>query len=117
MTEATRRTLGSTCEPGACECVHALHACRGGVGGTVPASVEELRVVHETRDHSSLASTAPGGKLQEVADRYALETGVVIEELVGDVLSDGAASDVELAAFAPVLHAALRDVLAVAMRE
>ncbi|WP_258036711.1 hypothetical protein [Streptomyces sp. SM10] len=42
---------------------------------------------------------------------------MAVEGLVGDVLSDGTASDVELAAFAPVLHAALRDVLAIAMRE
>lgn len=74
-------------------------------------------MINENRDHASFASTAPGGKLQEIADRYALETGAVVEDLVGHLLSDRAASDVELAAFAPALHAALRDVLAVAMRE
>ncbi|MFF3299969.1 hypothetical protein [Streptomyces sp. NPDC002908] len=74
-------------------------------------------MVHELCGHLSLASTAPGGKLQEIADRYALETGAVVEDLVGSLLGAGMASDAELAAFAPVLHAALRDVLAVASRE
>ncbi|MFF4573552.1 hypothetical protein [Streptomyces sp. NPDC001410] len=49
----------------------------------------------------------PGGFLEVLADARALETAAVLVAVVGAVLEAGEASDVELAAFVPPLHAAL----------
>ncbi|MGW2747578.1 hypothetical protein [Streptomyces sp. NPDC001450] len=49
----------------------------------------------------------PGGLLESLADARALETAAVLVAVVGAVLEAGEASDVELAAFVPPLHAAL----------
>lgn len=55
----------------------------------------------------AFASTRPGGFLEALADEHALETAAVLVAVVGAVLEGGEASDAELAAFVPPLHAAL----------
>ncbi|EST31593.1 hypothetical protein [Streptomyces roseochromogenus] len=49
----------------------------------------------------------PGGLLEALADAQALETAAVLVAVVGAVLEAGEASDLELAALVPPLHAAL----------
>ncbi|MEU5534682.1 hypothetical protein [Streptomyces sp. NPDC020362] len=49
----------------------------------------------------------PGGLLESLADAHALEAAAVLVAVVGAVLEAGEASDAELAAFVPPLHAAL----------
>ncbi|MFC5956729.1 hypothetical protein ACFP51_20300 [Streptomyces pratens] len=51
-----------------------------------------------------------------MADVTALETATVITALVGEILAAGKASDAELSAFVPALHAALAEVTEVAAR-
>jgi len=60
--------------------------------------------------------TAPGGALERMADRTALETAAVVTRLVGEALEAGKATDAELAAFVPVLLAALQELTEVAAR-
>jgi len=60
--------------------------------------------------------TAPGGALERMADTTALETAAVVATLVGEVLEAGKASDAELAAFVPVLLAALQELTGVTAR-
>lgn len=57
----------------------------------------------------SLAVTQPGGLLEELADVQALRAATVLVTVVGAVLEVGKASDAELAAFVPPLHAALEE--------
>ncbi|MGW2703529.1 hypothetical protein [Streptomyces sp. NPDC001340] len=64
--------------------------------GVDPATGKEAFVV-----------TRPGGFLEALADAHALEASAVLVALVGAVLEAGEASDAELAAFVPPLHAAL----------
>ncbi|MEW2247031.1 hypothetical protein AB0907_06765 [Streptomyces sp. NPDC006975] len=66
--------------------------------GVDPATGKEAFVVAE-----------PGGFLEALADRYALETAAVLVAVVGAVLEEGRASDMELAAFVRPLHAALEE--------
>ena len=49
----------------------------------------------------------PGGFLEALADAHALGSAAVLVAVVGAVLEAGKASDAELAAFVPSLHAAL----------
>ncbi|GAA2482414.1 hypothetical protein [Streptomyces longisporus] len=49
----------------------------------------------------------PGGFLEALADARALESAAVLAAVVGAVLEAGKASDAELAALVPPLHAAL----------
>jgi hypothetical protein len=49
----------------------------------------------------------PGGCLEALADAHALESAAVLAAVVGAVLDAGLASDAELAALVPPLHAAL----------
>ncbi|MEU6143179.1 hypothetical protein ABZ848_22775 [Streptomyces sp. NPDC047081] len=51
----------------------------------------------------------PGGFLESLADAHALEAAAVLTAVVGAVLEAGEASDAELAALVPPLHAALDD--------
>ncbi|MFD9318145.1 hypothetical protein ACFWDQ_10630 [Streptomyces sp. NPDC060053] len=51
----------------------------------------------------------PGGMLEELADAHALKAAAVLVTVVGAVLDGGRASDTELAAFVPSLHAALEE--------
>jgi hypothetical protein len=51
----------------------------------------------------------PGGFLEELADVHALKAAAVLVTVVGAVLEGGRASDAELAAFVPSLHAALEE--------
>lgn len=51
----------------------------------------------------------PGGFLEELADAHALKAAAVLATVVGAVLEGGEASDAELAAFVPSLHAALEE--------
>ena len=51
----------------------------------------------------------PGGYLEALADAHALESAAVLAAVVGAVLDAGQASDAELAALVPPLHAALDD--------
>ncbi|MDX2938503.1 hypothetical protein [Streptomyces ipomoeae] len=57
----------------------------------------------------ALAITRPGGVLEELADVQALKAATVLVTVVGAVLEAGKASDAELAAFVPPLHAALEE--------
>jgi hypothetical protein len=66
--------------------------------GVDPATGKEAFVVAQ-----------PGGFLEELADAHALKAAVVLATVVGAVLEGGKASDVELAAFVPSLHAALEE--------
>ncbi|WP_200305811.1 hypothetical protein [Streptomyces adelaidensis] len=49
----------------------------------------------------------PGGLLEGLADAQALKAAAVLVTVVGAVLEAGKASEAELAAFVPSLHAAL----------
>ncbi len=51
----------------------------------------------------------PGSFLETLADAHALKTATVLLTVVGAVLEAGKASDTELAAFVPALHAALEE--------
>ncbi|MEV0207002.1 hypothetical protein AB0H97_17550 [Streptomyces sp. NPDC050788] len=51
----------------------------------------------------------PGGFLDALADAYALQSAAALAAIVGAVLQAGEASDAELAALVPPLHAALDD--------
>ncbi|MEU7660118.1 hypothetical protein [Streptomyces lincolnensis] len=64
--------------------------------GVDPATGKEAFVVAE-----------PGGFLEGLADVHALKAAAVLVAVVGAVLEVGEASDAELAAFVPSLHAAL----------
>ncbi|MEU6381347.1 hypothetical protein [Streptomyces sp. NPDC046909] len=66
--------------------------------GVDPATGKEAFVVAQ-----------PGGFLEELADAHALKAAAVLVTVVGAVLEGGKASDVELAAFVPSLHAALEE--------
>jgi hypothetical protein len=66
--------------------------------GVDPATGKEAFVVAQ-----------PGGFLEELADAHALGAAAVLATVVGAVLEGGKASDVELAAFVPSLHAALEE--------
>jgi hypothetical protein len=66
--------------------------------GVDPATGKEAFVVAQ-----------PGGFLEELADAHALKAAAVLATIVGAVLEGGKASDVELAAFVPSLHAALEE--------
>jgi hypothetical protein len=55
----------------------------------------------------------PGGVLEELADAHALKAAAVLVTVVGAVLDGGRASDTELAAFVPSLHAALEECVGV----
>ncbi|UUU31842.1 hypothetical protein JIX56_19090 [Streptomyces sp. CA-210063] len=57
----------------------------------------------------AFAVTRPGGLLEELADTHALKAAAVLVTVVGAVLEAGKASDTELAAFVPTLHAALEE--------
>ncbi|MDT0573131.1 hypothetical protein RM704_37725 [Streptomyces sp. DSM 3412] len=57
----------------------------------------------------ALADTRPGGLLEALADTHALKAAAVLVTVVGAVLEVGKASDAELAAFVPVLYAALEE--------
>lgn len=59
---------------------------------------------------------APGGALERMADTTALETAAVVTAIVGEVLDAERASDSELAAFVPMLLAALRELTDVTAR-
>ena len=69
-----------------------------------------------TTGKRAYALTAPGGALERMADTTALETAAVVTRLVGEALDAGKATDAELAAFVPVLLAALRELTEVATR-
>jgi len=69
-----------------------------------------------TTGKRAYAVTKPGGALERMADTTALETAAVVTTLVGEVLDAGRASDAELAAFVPMLLAALRELTEVAAR-
>ncbi|MFF9752220.1 hypothetical protein ACF1FC_05325 [Streptomyces sp. NPDC014344] len=62
------------------------------------------------------ADPAPGGALERMADKTALETAAVLVALVGEVLEGGAASEAELGAFVPPLHGALAELTQVTAR-
>lgn len=83
----------------------------------VPA-VEQLRYLgtDATTGKSAYALPAPGGALERMADTTALETAAVVSALVGEVLDAGKATDAELAAFVPMLLAALRELTDVTAR-
>jgi hypothetical protein len=66
--------------------------------GVDPATGKEAFVVAE-----------PGGFLEGLADVQALKAAAVLVAVVGAVLEVGEASDAELAAFVPSLHAALEE--------
>jgi hypothetical protein len=51
----------------------------------------------------------PGSFLEALADAHALESAAALAAVVGAVLEAGEASDAELAALVPPLHAALGD--------
>jgi hypothetical protein len=51
----------------------------------------------------------PGGFLDALADAHALQSAAALAAIVGAVLQAGEASDAELAALVPPLHAALDD--------
>jgi hypothetical protein len=51
----------------------------------------------------------PGGFLEALADKHALEAAAVLVTVVGAVLEAGEVSDAELAAFVSPLHAALEE--------
>jgi len=53
-----------------------------------------------------------GGLLDALADAHALESAAVLAAVVGAVLEAGNASDAELAALVPPLHAALDECVA-----
>ncbi|MFF9285775.1 hypothetical protein [Streptomyces griseosporeus] len=55
----------------------------------------------------------PGGFLDGLADRHVVETAAVLVAVVGAVLEEGKACDVELAAFVRPLHAALEECVGV----
>ncbi|PAZ17621.1 hypothetical protein CLM62_01550 [Streptomyces sp. SA15] len=57
----------------------------------------------------AFAVTRPGGLLEGLADTQALKAAAVLVTVVGAVLEVGKASDAELAAFVPPLHAALEE--------
>jgi len=80
--------------------------------------VEQPRYIgtDTTTGKRAYAVTKPGGALERMADTTALETAVVVAELVGKALDAGKASDAELAAFVPVLLAALRELTEVTAR-
>lgn len=80
--------------------------------------MEQLRYLgtDTTTGKRAYALPAPGGALERMADTTALETAAVVSALVGEVLDAGKASDAELAAFVPVLLAALRELTEVATR-
>jgi hypothetical protein len=59
---------------------------------------------------------APGGTLEQMADRTALETAAVLVALVGEVLEGGKATEAELGAFTVPLHAALTELIEVTAR-
>ncbi|MFC8387687.1 hypothetical protein [Streptomyces sp. NPDC057238] len=63
-----------------------------------------------------LAVPEPGGALERMADVTALETAAVLAAIVGEILEAGNASDLELGAFVPSLHASLCEVTEVAAR-
>ncbi|MEU9990450.1 hypothetical protein AB0E10_27350 [Streptomyces sp. NPDC048045] len=64
----------------------------------------------------ALALVRPGGLLEALADAHALEVCAVLVAVVGAVLEAGEASDAELAAFVPPLHAALDECVGVMVR-
>jgi hypothetical protein len=51
----------------------------------------------------------PGGFLESLADKHAVEAAAVLVTVVGGVLEAGEASDAELAAFVRPLQAALEE--------
>jgi hypothetical protein len=57
------------------------------------------------------AVTRPGGSLDAFADVHALRSAAALLAVVGAVLDAGRASDAELAAFVPSLHAVLGECL------
>ena len=59
---------------------------------------------------------APGSALERMADATSLKTAAVVAELVGEAVDAGKATDAELAAFVPVLLAALRELTEVTAR-
>jgi hypothetical protein len=65
--------------------------------------------VDPTTGKEALAVPRPGGRLEELADAQALKAASVLVTVVGAVLEAGKASDAELAAFVPPLHAALEE--------
>ncbi|MGA5434801.1 hypothetical protein ACPCIZ_22755 [Streptomyces cellulosae] len=80
--------------------------------------MEQLRYLgtDATTGKSAYALPAPGGALERMADTTALETAAVVTALVGEVLDAGKATDAELAAFVPMLLAALRELTDVTAR-
>ncbi|EPD56975.1 MULTISPECIES: hypothetical protein [Streptomyces] len=57
----------------------------------------------------AFAVTCPGGVLEALADAHALQSAAALAAIVGAVLQADNASDAELAALVPPLHAALDD--------
>jgi hypothetical protein len=69
-----------------------------------------------TTGKRAYAVTKPGGALERMADSTAMNTAAVVTRLVGEAVDAGKATDAELAAFVPVLLAALQELTEVTAR-